>query len=255
MFAKIELKDMANKQASIWMAGLTAVTLAGCTTPDEPVEIFDPFEEQNRKVHAFNKGVDSIFLRPTSTAYGVIFPKPVRSGISNFANNIDTPRHVLNDALQWNIEDMTHNVFRFALNTTVGIGGLFDVAGAIGLESRSAGFGETLHVWGAPEGAYLELPLLGPSNQRDGAGQIVDFVSNPLLYVIPAEYDWVPPSANIIDRVGDRYEFRGTIDSILYESADSYAQTRNLFLQNRRYELGEDEEDFFYDPYEDLFDE
>jgi phospholipid-binding lipoprotein MlaA len=240
-----------------WIASgaLAAATLAGCTVPDEPVEVFDPYEGTNRQIHAFNKGLDSVVWRPTSTAYGTVLPAPVRSGVSNFAANLDTPRHVVNDVLQGDIGDAGHNTMRFLFNTAFGIGGLFDIATGAGIEARPTGFGETLHSWGSEEGAFIELPVFGPSNERDAVGQAVDLVSNPLLLVIPADSQWVPTASNLVDRVGDRYEFRESIDGVLYNSADSYAQTRNLYLQNRRFVLGEDEEEFFFDPYEDLFDE
>ena len=232
---------------------LVAVLLAtACTRNTENVEIFDPYEATNRNIHAFNKGLDSVVVRPTSTAYGTILPTPVRRGVSNFANYIDTPRFILNDLAQGNIGDAGHNFTRFMLNTVIGLG-VIDFATAAGVESRRTGFGETLYVWGANEGAYIELPVLGPSNERDAVGQVVDFVSNPISSVLDASEDWVPPTANVMDRLGQRYEFGATIDGLLYESADSYAQTRNLYLQNRRFELGGDDE-FAFDPYE-VFDE
>ncbi len=232
---------------------LVAVLLAtACTRNTENVEIFDPYEATNRNIHGFNKGLDSVVVRPTSTAYGTILPKPVRRGVSNFANYIDTPRFILNDLAQGNIGDAGHNFTRFMLNTVFGLG-VIDFATAAGVESRRTGFGETLYVWGANEGAYIELPVLGPSNERDAVGQVVDFVSNPISSVLDASEDWVPPTANVMDRLGQRYEFGATIDGLLYESADSYAQTRNLYLQNRRFELGGDDE-FAFDPYE-VFDE
>lgn len=233
------------------LAGLVALAgLAGCNTPDTPVEVHDPYEATNRKVHAFNKGIDSALVRPTSNAYGAILPQPVRRGVSNFANYIDTPRFILNDLAQGNARDAGHNFARFVMNTVFGLG-VLDVAGSAGLESRRTGFGETLHVWGAQEGAYVELPVLGPSNERDAVGQVVDFVSNPISPLLDSSDDWIPPAANVLDRLGQRYEFRGTVDSLLYDSADSYAQARSLYLQNRRFEL-DGEDDFAFDPYEDL---
>ncbi len=234
------------------LAALLGVALLGaCSTPDTPVEVYDPYENTNRKIHAFNKGLDSAVVRPTSKVYGIVLPKPVRTGVSNFANYVDTPRFILNDLAQGNVDDAGHNFARFVLNTVFGLG-VLDMAGAIGVESRRTGFGETLYVWGAQEGAFIELPVLGPSTERDAIGQVVDFVSNPISGVIDASDEWVPPAANVMDRVGQRYEFGDTIDSLLYESADSYAQTRNLYLQNRRFELGE-EDTFALDPYEDPY--
>lgn len=232
------------------LAGLlSAVLLSACSVPDEPVDIHDPYERTNRKIHAFNKGLDSVIVRPTSKIYGIALPRPVRRGVSNFANYVDTPRFILNDLAQGNIDDAGHNFARFVLNTVFGLG-VLDMAGSIGVESRRTGFGETLHTWGVREGAYIELPAIGPSNERDAVGQVVDFISNPISGVIDASDEWIPPTANVMDRVGQRYEFGATIDSLLYESADSYAQARNLYLQNRRFALGQ-EDDFAFDPYED----
>lgn len=231
------------------LAALVAVT--ACSTPDVPTEIHDPFEPTNRKIHNFNKGVDRTLVRPTSTAYGFVFPAPVRQGISNFANFIDTPRFIVNDIAQGNVDDAGHNFARLMLNAVFGLG-ILDVADAAGVESRRTGFGETLHVWGANEGAYVELPFLGASNQRDAVGQIVDFVSNPLSNTLNGSDEFIPPASNLLDRLGQRFEFGATIDSLLYESADSYAQARNLYLQNRRFELGEEDE-FAFDPYEDPY--
>lgn len=230
---------------------VAAVTLGACSVPDSPVEVHDPYEATNRRIHEINKGLDSAVVRPTSTAYGIVLPAPVRKGVSNFANYVDTPRFIANDLAQGNIEDGVHNLTRFLLNTVFGLG-VLDFATSAGVESRRTGFGETLHVWGAREGAYIELPVLGPSNERDAVGQVVDFISNPISSVIDASDDWIPPTSNVLDRLGQRYEFGSTIDGLLYESADSYAQTRNLYLQNRRFELGQDD-DFAFDPYEDPY--
>ena len=227
------------------------IALTACSTPDEPVSIYDPYEGTNRKIHKFNLGLDQVVVRPTSNAYGFLLPQPVRTGVSNFANYVDTPRFIANDLAQGNVSDAGHNFARFIMNTVFGLG-VLDPASDAGLESRRTGFGETLHVWGAQEGAYIELPVFGPSNERDAVGTVVDFVSNPISGVLDGDADLIPPSSNVLDRLGARYEFRGSIDALLYESADSYAQARNLFLQNRRFELGtqnEADDDVFGDIY------
>ncbi len=236
------------------LAALLSLALLGaCSTPEQPTEIYDPYEKTNRKVHAFNKGLDHAIVRPTSQVYGLTLPKPVRRGISNFANYVDTPRFIVNDLAQGNIDDAGHNFARFVLNTVFGLG-VLDMAGSIGVETRRTGFGETLYTWGAREGAYIELPAIGPSNERDAVGQVVDFISNPISGVIGASDEWIPPTANVMDRVNQRYEFGATIDSLLYESEDSYAQGRSLYLQNRRFELGQEDE-FAFDPYDDPYSE
>lgn len=215
------------------------------------MDVHDPYETRNRKVHEFNKGLDRSVVRPVARAYGTAVPQPVRAGVANFADYLDTPKYILNDVAQGNGRDAVHNVFRFAFNTVFGFG-VLDPATEAGLERRSTGFGETLYVWGVPEGAYLEAPVFGPSTERDTAGRIVDIVTNPVSYVLEDEAAAIPIVAGALTGLNARYEFGDTIDSVLYESADSYAQTRSIYLQNRRFELGQETDDFDFDPYEDF---
>ncbi len=234
------------------LAMAAAAVLAGCTAPAPPAEPYDPNEQDNRAIHAFNKSVDQAFVGPAANTYGSILPEPVRAGVSNFAANLDTPGDVVNSVLQGRIGPAAENTLRFAINTTVGLGGLFDPARALGVNGRPTDFGETLHTWGAGEGAYAELPFLGPSTSRDTAGKLADLALNPLRLVLPTAEANVATAVGAASTLGDRYRFGDTIDSILYESADSYAQARLLYLQNRRFELGQTvSEDDFFDPYED----
>jgi phospholipid-binding lipoprotein MlaA len=231
---------------------LVVVVLAACTAPPPPAEPHDPDEAQNREVHAFNKAVDRALVNPAANSYGSIVPEPVRMGVGNFAGNLELPGEVVNSVLQGRIGPAAENTLRFAINSTIGIGGLFDPARAMGIDGRRTDFGETLHVWGAGEGAYVELPLLGPSTSRDAVGKVVDVALDPFRLVLPrAEANAVTVIGGF-STLGDRYRFGNTIDSVLYESADSYAQSRLLYLQNRRFELGQAAaEDDFLDPYED----
>lgn len=178
-------------------------------------------------------------------------PQPLRTGVSNFAGNLATPSVVVNNILQADIEGALTNSWRFALNSTIGIVGIFDVASGIGIPDETTDFGETLHVWGAEEGNYLELPVLGPSTERDTVGRVVDLFTNPLGYILNEPEKYVGPVANIADRIGARGQYSQTVDSVLYESADSYAQGRVTYLQNRRYELSGDAG--FADPYDDPY--
>ncbi|KMW60606.1 Lipoprotein VacJ [Candidatus Rhodobacter oscarellae] len=216
---------------------LALVVLAGCAAPVAE-GINDPYEAQNRRVHDFNKRVDSRLLRPAATGYGTTVPKPVRNGVGNFAGNLATPGYFVNDVLQGNVHDAGSNFLRFLVNSTFGIGGLLDVASEMGIPERRADFGETLHRWGAREGAYIELPFLGPSTTRDTAGTVVDLFTNPLSYVVQAPESIMVPAARGLSGIGTRYEFRDLVDSVLYDSADSYAQARLLYLDNRRFTLG-----------------
>ena len=231
---------------------LPVLAIAAACTPGTPGAdgVFDPYETANRARHASSVGVDRAVLKPVSQAYGTITPQPVRQVVGNVASNLDLPGIVVNDVLQFQIEDAVHNTWRFAINSTLGVAGLFDVASSMGLPERDTDFGETLHVWGAPEGAYLVLPVFGPSTERDAAGKVVDFIINPTRFLIQPPESYYATGAKVLARVGDREQYSGVLDSVLYESADSYAQTRMLYLQNRRFELGIEADDQYLDPYE-----
>ena len=231
---------------------VAAAGLAACTPAPQEVAIYDPYEQNNRRMHAFNKSVDEkLFGSMPSTGGGI---SPELTGlVVNFADNVGGPSLVLNGLLQGDIEGVGVNAMRFVLNTTVGILGLFDPADAIGLPEKDTDFGETLAVWGASEGAYLELPLLGPSTERRLAGRIVDFVINPLDRVGTVEQKDYGTIAKIAARVVKVNDASDTIDSVLNESADSYAALRLIYLQNRRFELGTTPVAEAFDPYDDLF--
>lgn len=239
-----------------WLVPLLLLAMVACAGPETPGGVFDPYETQNRAVHEFNLSVDRALLKPASNAYGGILPEPVRNGVANFANNLSLPGTVLNDLLQLNIQDAAHNTVRFIVNSTIGLGGILDPAVHAGVPARDSNFGETLHVWGAKEGAYLEVPFVGPTTTRDTVGIIVDLVIDPLNTLVPPPEVYVAPVASLASTVGNRYRFRGTVDSILYESADSYSQARLLYLESRRFELnGADEQgdDDLYDLYEESY--
>lgn len=227
--------------------------LAACTPHDGVSEFNDPYEVQNRRIHAFNKKIDAALVKPSSSVYGTLLPGPVRTGVGNFAANINTPGLVANNILQGRVEPAVSNTFRFLINSTIGIGGLFDPASAMGIPVRRTDFGETLYVWGVQQGAYLELPVLGPASERDLAGKIVDTFFNPMNFVLKKPEIYYASGGRIIARFGDRYRYSDFVDSVLYESADSYAQGRLLYLQNRAFILGAGTETLGYDPYEDPY--
>ncbi|QYK42346.1 MAG: VacJ family lipoprotein [Paracoccaceae bacterium] len=245
--------DADGKVFSTRVLAVVAMLVAGACAAPAPVQPhYDPDEANNRQRHEFNRSLDRTLLKPASGAYGGVLPRPVRQGVSNFASNLDTPKDVVNSLLQGRGEAAAENTLRFVLNTTIGIGGLFDPARALGVEGRRTDFGETMHVWGFPEGAYHELPFFGPSTDRDTVGAVVDIVMNPVRLALPGREGAAATVASVASRLGDRYQYSDTVDSILYESADSYAQARLLYLQNRRYELGQSGgEDDFFDPYEE----
>jgi phospholipid-binding lipoprotein MlaA len=238
------------------VAAAAVAAVAGCAAPPPPATFNDPDEARNREVHAFNAAVDRNVIRPVSGLFGE-GRGPVSQGLGNVANNLGEPGRVVNGLLQGRPQHAVPNTLRFAINTTLGIGGLFDPATALGIEGRDTDFGETLHVWGAPEGAYVVVPFLGPSTDRDLLGTIVDAALDPLGRLLPEREARIATGVKISGRLADRSRFGGTVDSVLHESADSYAQTRLLYLQNRRFELGQTSgaaaDEGFIDPYEDPY--
>ena len=228
--------------------------VSACSSPETLESIHDPYEQMNRRTHDLNKGLDKILLKPASGVYSAIVPDAVGSGISNFANYLDLPGEVVNNILQFDIAGVAINSARFVINGTVGFLGLYDAASEIGLYPDSADFGQTLHVWGIGEGAFVELPVFGASTERDAVGLVVDSVFNPMALILAPDWKLVSTGAKTISMVGDRARFATTVDSVLYESADSYSQSRLYYLQSRRHELGmRPDEDDYFDPYEGIY--
>ncbi|NND68342.1 MAG: VacJ family lipoprotein [Halioglobus sp.] len=142
----------------------------------------DPFEAVNRKIFAFNEALDGYFLRPVAKGYRFVTPDPMERGVSNFVFNILEFNTVINSALQGRAQDTVHSTGRLLINSTLGLGGLFDVATRIGLEPRTADFGQTLYTWGLGEGPFLMVPVLGPRTMRSGVGTVFDtYTSLPFL--------------------------------------------------------------------------
>lgn len=232
---------------AVFSAGLFILAACGAPTPGTGVN--DPYEGANRKVHAFNLAVDTAVFGREAQPSPV--PKPISTGLANFVDNLGTPSYAVNNLLQGRPEPLVKNTFRFLVNSTVGIGGIFDPAGALGLTRDPSDFGETLAVWGAPEGAFVMLPFKGPSTGRDVAGLIVDTAIDPVGVAVGWPRAGYLAAARLGNKIDSRLIYSDTITSILYDSADSYAQLRLFYLQNRRFELGQETD--VIDPYEDPY--
>ena len=214
-------------------------------------EPYDPIENINRTTHEFNKGLDRYAVRPTSNEYGSYVPELIRIPISNFRGNLNEPKRFINHIFQRDFSSAGTDLSRFIINSTLGIGGLIDVASMWDIYPRSTGFDETFRSFNIPQGAYVELPLFGPNSARGSFGLITDYVLNPSK-PITAGIDGVVmlgvEVANVFQR---RYEFAPMIDATLYNSADSYTAARNIFLQTKNeFDIDNDESDVF-DPYND----
>lgn len=223
---------------------IAILVLAGaCSVPgpgQAPDGIWDPNETANRKVHAFNTRIDEKLLRGTGGGYADKVPEDVQMVVTNVADAVSLPATVVNQLLQGRLVDASRNTLRFTINATLGFGGMFDPATEAGLPKDESDFGATLAVWGVPEGGYLVLPIVGPSTERDAVGRVVDLFTNPLDRVLTVPQRRTKTAFVLLDKVGSRGQYAATVDGVLYDSADSYAQLRLIYLQNRRFELGEE---------------
>ncbi len=238
--------------------GLTVLALvAACARPDAaqlaPGGVYDPYEEANRGVHAFNLGVDRLLFRPASKGYTNLIPDPIEDSFNSFSKNISEPGDFVNFLAQGRFRLAGISLARFVMNTTIGFAGLADPATEFNIPDTNTDFGETLYVWGFKEGAYVELPFFGPSNTRDAVGVLANFFTNPISLAFQRPFTNPGTYAEILERMSDRGRYSDTVDSILYESADSYAQSRLIYLQNRRFDLSGGQEDNYVDPYDDPY--
>ena len=201
----------------------------------------DRFENLNRKMFYVNDRLDHYALRPAAVTYTTVMPDPLEKGIENFFSNLDEVGNVVNDLFQGKFNQAAHDSGRFLLNTTLGLGGLFDVAKRAGLEkSDGEDFGQTLAVWGVGEGPYLMLPLIGPSTLRDAPSKFVDSITSPFSYVDDVR---ARNTARGVDLLTKRVGLLELDDVI---SGDKYLFVRDVYLQRNRYLVndGAIEDDF-----------
>jgi len=233
---------------------MALLLVASCSPAPQATGVSDPNEVTNRRIHEFNLRVDQALLGAASDGEEEDGPGAFMKGLTNFASNTSLPSLIVNDLLQGDLEDAAQNSVRLLFNTTIGLGGLFDPATGIGIEKRSTDFGETLHVWGVPEGDYVVMPFFGPSTERDAVGTVVDLFTNPLTYTLGSPEKYLPSVAIVLAPFGARIAYASTIDDILYSSEDSYLTARLFYLDNRRYTLsGGQSSDDLYDIYEEAY--
>ncbi len=209
--------------------------IADPTLPDAAVMplSFDPWEPFNRRVHSFNKVVDRVIAKPLAKAYEKVVPDPARRGVTNFFNNLGQPVTIVNALLQGKPRYAASSLGRFALNSTVGIAGIFDPATKVKIPNRSEDFGQTLGVWGWKRSRYLELPLFGPRTVRDTFGIVGDAPLSPVRYV---ENDKARVFLQGLDLVNVRTQLF-PLDNLTVGAADEYALIRDSWLQRRDYQI------------------
>ncbi len=209
-------------------AGLLALALLqGCATGPNPRDPFEPF---NRSVSRFNEGLDEAIVKPVAQAYQDVLPSPVRTGVSNFFNNLSDVWSMVNNLLQGRPQAAGDSLMRFSINTTMGLGGVLDWASDMGIERHREDFGKTLGRWGVDTGPYLVLPILGPSTVRDTAALTVDTRGDLVNHV----HDVSARNSLYVLRAVDLRASLLRAGEVLDQAAlDKYSFTRDAYLQRR----------------------
>jgi phospholipid-binding lipoprotein MlaA len=226
-------KQHVIKAAKLLLATLTLALVTGCASTGGSSDYKDPFEKANRSILKFNTGADRYILKPLARGYEKIIPRPVRTGVTNFFSNLWEPMTIVNDLLQGKIAHAGKDTSRFVINSTLGLLGIFDVASDMNLPKRREDFGQTLAIWGIPSGPYLVLPFLGPSNFRDTAGLVPQYIyADALLYLDNPESLY----ASSTRLVNTRALLLGA-DEILDVQPDKYLFLREAYRQQRKVQI------------------
>ena len=222
------------KRLSLISLLVLSLILAGCagtqnrhTDPEN-----DPWEGYNRKVYAFNDGLDKV-VRPIAVAYDKVMPDPFQRGVGNFFRNLDAPVTYVNQVLQGKFNQSVETIGRFLVNSTIGLLGFFDVATKWGMPFYNEDLGQTLAKWGYDDSRYLMLPFFGPSTFRDGTGRLVDSYYHPVGRVFHGSNLW---GLWIVRGIDTRARFLSQ-DAELQGAYDPYVLMRDVWLQNRQYQI------------------
>lgn len=217
--------------------------LTACSTTGGNPQANDPYEQTNREIFDFDMRLDRHVLLPTAKAYRDVVPEVARDGVHNVLLNLNAPVIFANDLLQGEATRGGETLARFVLNSTIGIGGLIDIAAKIGIPYHDEDFGQTLGVWGAVEGPYLVLPFLGPSNPRDLVGSGVDFAFDPNTYISYNYKFYWSLGRGVFSILDMRSRSIDTLAGIERGSVDYYASVRSLYRQNRANEIANGKQD------------
>ncbi|MGE5270645.1 MAG: VacJ family lipoprotein [Thiohalocapsa sp.] len=237
---------MQGCRSPLILSGLFAAALAmsGCAAPQATgapgaeAGFNDPYEDTNRAIFGFNQTVDKNVLVPVANAYRTVVPPPMRQSLHDFLQNLNGPVIFANDVLQGQGELAAQTLGRLALNTTAGVGGLFDVATRVGIPYHPNDFGITLANWGFIAGPYIVVPVLGPSNPRDLAGQVADSFIDPADYVASGHRVWAAVVARTVaSGIDQRSRNIETLAEIEKTALDYYATIRSLYGQRRQAQI------------------
>jgi phospholipid-binding lipoprotein MlaA len=227
----------STRTRTVLLAALVAASLTACAPPaargiryTQARSDYDPLQPLNRKVFWLNDKVDVYVLEPVAKGWNRVAPKRMQRSVSNFFTNLRSPIVIVNDVLQGKMKNGATDVGRFAVNTTIGVVGLFDRATPLGLEQHVEDFGQTLGWWGLPPGPYLVIPLIGPSNPRDVVGMMGDSAASVLPWFVRWE---ILLGVRAGELVNTRALLLQQIDEAKRASFDYYVFVRNAYLQRR----------------------
>lgn len=227
---------LAKKSMRHWawvgMIAVVATASSGCASSGAVKEKHDPYEGFNRAVFKFNDKLDSAVLKPTAKGYQYVTPQFMQTGVRNFFSNLSDINVTINQFLQMKFKSGTSDAGRFVTNSTLGVGGLFDVASKFGMRKHDEDFGQTLGYWGVGTGPYLVLPFFGPSNFRDGPARIADALTNPLFYLNEPAITWPLFTLDIVSTRADLLSAEEIVNDLGY---DRYKTIRNAYLDHREF--------------------
>jgi len=215
---------------------IASLALHGCASvPEGSRDPRDPFERFNRSVYLLNDELDRGIARPFARGYTKITPDPVETGVSNFFENLTYPNTIVNNVLQLKPKAFAQATARLLVNTTIGIGGLFDPATQLGIPTGDEDFGQTLGYWKVPPGPYIMMPIFGPYSARDAFGDLADQYANPRAYI---NDPWLRYGLWGLEQIEQRASLLGT-DEVLQRAFDPYAFIRNAYFERRRFQVSD----------------
>ncbi len=201
-------------------------------------DVGDPIEPVNRAIFSANDFLQRLLFRPMAEFYTLLVPDFMRDGVRNVLNNLRTPVVLANDLLQWEGQRALDTTKRFFINSTIGIGGIIDVADEWGIKGHDEDFGQTLAVWGVGEGFYLVLPILGPSNPRDGIGKLADFYLDPLSqWSANTDREEITYTRTLLGGIDSFSRVMDDLEKLKETSIDYYAAVRSISRQKRKTEI------------------
>lgn len=233
------------RKAVTLLALMAMLAVGACATPpNDPAaraefdRTNDPLEPLNREVFDFNLFVDRILIKPVAQGYQAVIPETGRNAIRHFLDNLGEPIVFANNVLQGQFSRAHTTLARFLMNSTFGVAGVMDLASGTGLEKQTGDFGQTLYSWGVPDGPYLVLPVVGPSNPRDAIGTGVDGYADPWGHLAGNYHESIANYGRyVVDGIDQRQRNLDVFDELQRNAIDFYAELRSLFRQHRAQDL------------------